>query len=223
MKMVLSLLVFLFVVEAASASIIHGSVYNTYLEPLENAIVKINTQPLQTRVAQDATYSFSVNPGIYTITATYADSDEYRAEENVTISDEGTYTIDLILMPYFEKEDIENDIEVTDKPPFVFSTAFIVIVAFLFIGILLLVIKYRHHHPAHPAAHHETTIPTETDEEKAKILKIIKEAGGRITQKDIRKQSPLSEAKISLIIAELEHENKIKKIKRGRGNIIILQ
>jgi uncharacterized membrane protein len=44
----------------------------------------------------------------------------------------------------------------------------------------------------------------------------------RITQKDIRKNFDLSEAKISLIISELEDKKLIKKIKKGRGNIIII-
>ena len=54
------------------------------------------------------------------------------------------------------------------------------------------------------------------------IIRIIKENKGRITQKDIRKQIPLSEAKISLMITELEDKGIVKRIKKGRGNIIIL-
>ena len=42
-------------------------------------------------------------------------------------------------------------------------------------------------------------------------------------QKDIRKNFPSSEAKISLILTELEEKGIIKKIKRGRGNIIVLK
>ena len=55
------------------------------------------------------------------------------------------------------------------------------------------------------------------------LIKIIKQEGGRATQKDIRKNMPLSEAKISLMIAELQHKGTIEKIKKGRGNIIILK
>lgn len=217
-KHILLALILLLSIETAAAAIIHGSVYNTYLEPLENTIIRINTSPPQTRVAHDSTYSFSVNPGKYTITASYTNIEEFFAEENITIDQEGTYTIDLILLPYLEEEEIDSDIEVSGKPPFSFSPVFFLIALIVLVAVLFFVIKHIHHHPASP-----DHIPTESDEEKAKILKIIKEAGGRITQKDIRKQSPLSEAKISLIIAELEHENKVKKIKRGRGNIIILQ
>ena len=60
------------------------------------------------------------------------------------------------------------------------------------------------------------------DEDLSKVLEVIKKNDGRITQKEIRKQLSLSEAKISLVISQLESEKKIKKIKKGRGNIIIL-
>ncbi len=61
------------------------------------------------------------------------------------------------------------------------------------------------------------------DNDLEQLTKIIKQEGGRTTQKDIRKQIPLSEAKISLMITELEHKGVIEKIKKGRGNIIILK
>lgn len=53
-----------------------------------------------------------------------------------------------------------------------------------------------------------------------KIFEII-QTEKRITQKELRKNIPLSEAKISLVITELESLGKIRKIKQGRGNIII--
>lgn len=54
------------------------------------------------------------------------------------------------------------------------------------------------------------------------ITEFIKEEHGRVNQKDIRKQFPMSEAKISLIIKELEAKGFVQKIKKGKGNIIIL-
>ncbi len=61
------------------------------------------------------------------------------------------------------------------------------------------------------------------DDTLGEVLSIIKKEGGRTTQKEIRKQVPLSEAKISLILTELEHEGRIKKIKKGRGNVVVLK
>ncbi len=57
-----------------------------------------------------------------------------------------------------------------------------------------------------------------------KAFEIIKKHDGRISQKQLRKEMlPLSEAKISLIVTELEHANKIVKVKKGRGNVILVK
>ena len=62
------------------------------------------------------------------------------------------------------------------------------------------------------------------DPELKKIIDVLKEHGGRATQKDIRKKYPsLSEAKISLMITELQHKDIVQKVKKGRGNIIWLK
>lgn len=54
------------------------------------------------------------------------------------------------------------------------------------------------------------------------VITLLKKNDGRATQKELRKHLPLSEAKISLVLTELESAGKIRKIKKGRGNIIIL-
>lgn len=64
---------------------------------------------------------------------------------------------------------------------------------------------------------------TDSDDYKQQLLDLIKKEGGRTTQKNIRREIPLSEAKISLLITELEHKGKVKRIKKGRGNVIVLQ
>ena len=55
------------------------------------------------------------------------------------------------------------------------------------------------------------------------ILTIIKKAGGRITQKDLRQKLNCSEAKASLMIADLQRRGLIDKFKKGRGNILVLK
>ncbi len=57
-----------------------------------------------------------------------------------------------------------------------------------------------------------------------RTLDIIRKHDGRITQKELRKELiEISESKVSLILTELEHTNKIEKVKRGRGNVILLK
>lgn len=55
------------------------------------------------------------------------------------------------------------------------------------------------------------------------IVEKIREAGGRINQLELRQKLPYSEAKVSLMLADLESRGLIRKIKKGRGNIIILK
>ncbi|MBI3031956.1 hypothetical protein HYY69_00650 [Candidatus Woesearchaeota archaeon] len=61
---------------------------------------------------------------------------------------------------------------------------------------------------------------TQGDKYFQQITALLKEQQ-RVTQKEIRKQIPLSEAKISLIITEMETKGIVQKIKKGRGNIIV--
>lgn len=72
--------------------------------------------------------------------------------------------------------------------------------------------------PLVPGASTDVTLPDDLRE----VLRIIEKSGGRITQLDLRKALPYSEAKVSLMITDLESRGIIKKIKKGRGNVIIL-
>lgn len=54
------------------------------------------------------------------------------------------------------------------------------------------------------------------------VLGIIEKNGGRITQLDLRKALPYSEAKVSLIVSDLESRGILKKVKKGRGNVLII-
>lgn len=55
------------------------------------------------------------------------------------------------------------------------------------------------------------------------VMDVLKRYGGRMTQKDLREKTDIGEAKLSLIVAELESMQLVKKIKQGRGNIIVLK
>jgi len=54
------------------------------------------------------------------------------------------------------------------------------------------------------------------------VLSIIRDRGGRVTQKDLRLRLNCSEAKASLMITDLEDRGLVRKMKKGRGNVIIL-
>src|SRR3989344_4249785 len=63
-----------------------------------------------------------------------------------------------------------------------------------------------------------------TEKDVAEVVGILGRYGGRMTQKELREKMPqYGEAKISLIVAELEAEGKIKKFRKGRGNVLVLK
>ncbi len=60
----------------------------------------------------------------------------------------------------------------------------------------------------------------ELDGDAKNVLKAIDSFEGRVTQKELKQTLNYSDAKLSLILTELEQTGKIRKFKRGRGNII---
>ncbi len=72
--------------------------------------------------------------------------------------------------------------------------------------------------PAKQSASDSYTLPEDLKE----VIRIMEKHGGRMTQLDLRKSLPYSEAKVSLMISDLESRGIVKKIKKGRGNILIL-
>ena len=220
MRLIIIFLMFILVIPIAFSATIYGTIYDLSLDRVKNARVEVNTEPNQFYISKNGSYAFNVPVGEYTVKAEQYIGNSLKASvsENITIKDDGTYVLDLILFPIIEEE-LEEDIELIGIPEekASFSNIFIFIFVFLlfiFIAYLVYLLKTKK-----PKIKKEEIM--EQDDLK-KIIDITKEEGGRITQKDIRKKMPLSEAKISLLIAELEHNGKIKKIKKGRGNIIIL-
>lgn len=230
-KIFVHFLMIMFISNLASAATVHGTVYDLSLKKLNNVRVEIDTSPKQFMVAQNGSYSFNAPYGTYTIKAQLMQRSNLIAssEENITIRQDGNYVLDIILFPNVE-EGVENiDIDVNGDLITIENNKNMIlgIILFLLLPIIL-------------AAAYYFIIKRKTKEENKKLeeqkkedkyesgslgqlIKIIKQEGGRATQKDIRKQIPLSEAKISLMVAELEHKGVIEKIKKGRGNIIILR
>ncbi|MCQ1534927.1 hypothetical protein FTO70_04325 [Methanosarcina sp. KYL-1] len=86
---------------------IHGVVYGwDTFDPLDNAVVEVNSTPSQSMVAKYGLYSFELASGDYTITASYYQNSTltYQAEETITIEGEGNYVLDLLLLPVYSEE-----------------------------------------------------------------------------------------------------------------------
>jgi len=228
-KILIWLIAFLFLANFASAATIYGTVYDLSLNKVNNARVEISSVPKQFMVAQNGTYSFNVPNGAYIINAQKIQKGTIisSVQENITIKQSGIYVLDLILFPDIEEgvEDVNIDINgIPESNNNAFAAAIIIII-FLIAALTYFIyrkINQKKELPMGGKEEHKQGNIIE-GEEIDEIIKLLKKEGGRATQKEIRKEIPLSEAKISLMIAELEHKGIVEKIKKGRGNIIILK
>lgn len=218
---VISAVLILLAINVVEAATLQGSIFDFSLEPLSDAVIEIDTEPKQIKVAKDGKYEFELDPGDYVIKAAYSNDLDLYYEQNITIKDkDGRYNVDLILLPLLDNEedyeDLEGVFDEENKQP---STGLIIILTLISTFSILHLLRWftsKKHNI-------KKEIPAETEGDLDELIDFIKKEGGRVTQKDIRKKFPLSEAKISLMITELEHKGILEKIKKGRGNIIILK
>ena len=234
MKAIIYTVVFILLANFAFAATVYGTVYDLGLKKVDNARIEINTSPKQFLVAQNGSYSFNVPNGVYTIKAQLMQKKTLIAsvQENITINQNGDYILDLILFPNLEEgvENAELDINgdivgASSSINWIWSAAVLLIILIVSFGIYYF-IKFKKPSKSNPAMDDHKEIKKEfhdEDDELKNLIDLIKKENGRTTQKELRKQIPLSEAKIRLMIADLEHKGIIEKIKKGRGNIIILK
>ena len=241
MKQLIILILLCFLISNASSATITGEVFEWYnFEKLDNVIVEIDTIPAQRDVSINGIYSFEVGFGEYNISAEYYSQGElvYVDDQNVLVTNDGNFVIDLIMFPILDFDEgivdvnfedinvdeilIEDEGEVNDLAGIIIS--FIVL-------IILLILLFLANKDLLPKTKKEKRLELrknenidDLDKYARQVLELLKKRGNRLTQKEIRDEiAEIGEAKISLIIAELEAIGKVKKIKKGRGNIIILK
>lgn len=188
------------------AAVLQGTVYDFGLSTVENAVVEVNTTPNQLMVARNGTYRFGIPEGTFTVTAV---KDELFIEEAITIREDGEYVLDLILLPELSVEEslMESDEEL-DLPPLPDGSGMV----YWWAGALLLVLgvvgwlfsRKREHLP----------------KDLEKVMGIIRDAGGRIPQKDIYRKVSWSESKVSLMLDDLEARDLIRRVKKGRSKVV---
>lgn len=233
----------------AMGSIAHGATVSgtTYdgltLEPLGNSILTINTSPMQTKVSKDGTYVFTAENGAYILDAEFRENGvvTLRAQRTILIDKEGDYTIDIILLPDvgmvptdpLPGEESEPTFFDQLMQPALWWSVLIVILAAAGYSIWNV---QRNTHRAKKTNKMEEKIseeknenvqlaenePRELDQYAVEVINHMKRGGNRLTQKELRGMMNIGEAKVSLVVSELEEEKIIKKIKRGRGNILVL-
>ena len=219
-------LIALVLATSVDAAIIQGEVYDLELNPANGVVIEVDTTPRQQLVALNGSYSVNVPQGSYTLTAVQKKKGVPVAQvsENITVAADGSYSLDLILFPIFTDTDEFNadvnlssaDVIATEQTSDTDYLPFIIGAALAAAIILFIVLKRRKR--ARPQA---SANPSGNDLDD--LVSAIRKLGGRATQKELRKELPYSEAKVSLMLTDLEHKGVITKIKRGRANVVILK
>jgi len=228
------ILTFMLLANISLAATLEGSIYDSNLEITSDVLVQINNN--QKFLSKDGTFTFELEPGTYNIKATKAIT---STTEQITFNNNNQKVIfDIFLLGDFQDEDEiwqdanENLVTVEEDT---FNWKLYVAIA-LFIVLFVRLLKARKKYgplkvfrKKQKSEQKKSIDEHKQDLEKEpeltqKALEIIKKHDGRINQKQLRKEmNYLSEAKVSLIVTQLEHEQKLEKIKKGRGNVLILK
>lgn len=218
----------------AQAATLKGSIYNSNLELETNVLVEISSQKY---LAKEGTYQFDLPAGKYTLTAKKG---FLSSTEEITVNSAGETIYDLFLLEDFTEEDeLWKDTEENlfdEEQNSSYSWWRYLIAGLIILALLIRFLWWRKKYgpislfrKKVQIEHKKTNAEHKEDIAKEpgyldRTLDIIKKQEGRITQKQLRKEMlDLSEAKISLILAELEHKGKIERIKSGRGKIILMK
>jgi len=99
-----------FLTDSNITATIHGATYAwDTLEPLNDTVIDINSNPPQSIVAKNGVYSFELGPGDYVITASYYRNNTlvYSKQTTLKIEAEGNYVFDLLLYPVSENRTVK--------------------------------------------------------------------------------------------------------------------
>jgi len=235
----------------ASGAILHGTVYDSdTLDTVDKAIVRVDTSPEQLMVAENGEYSFFLPNGNYTIKAQSGQLEAsegiiIEGDGNFTLDlllfpSDDFFPPDENLSEELIGKELEEELPAgivsNATPPAREETGLIPILQTIIMVLAFAALLYLFWKKRQPEKHVEKkgeigktrkparvapkTIVLEPEQKEA--LKLLKISGGAITQKDLRAKMPYSEAKVSLIVTELEGMGLARRFKQGRGNIIKL-
>jgi len=224
---------------------VYGTIYewSDLEKPLKNVIVEVeaNSTRVQYNVSTTGAYVFDLFPGSYLIKAKYYSNNilEFTGEEKIRINraDE-LVNIDILLFPPLDSEreyigdiNLTGEMDATNENSLYNYIIPIFILLFLAFIIFYWIRKKKNvstksitfeppaQQPEIPADTRKVELPSDLNE----IYDLILKTGGRTTQKELRKKISYSEAKVSLMLDDLQERGLIKKIKKGRANIIIAE
>ena len=197
--------VFLTFLPVAMPFMLSGNIYGPDLS-YSSAVLRVNSTPPEQKVF-NGSYSLELPAGTYEIYA-YLPSEGLVFDDNITLSGDMSY--DIILLPELGMEEppaMDVDVDSSHKswPYIITGVAALAILALAVIGLRMMASR-----------------KPDIDEHAIKALEIM-EKEKRMNQKELRKLLGLSESKVSMLVSELEAIGAVKKIRKGRANIIVFR
>jgi len=203
-----------------SAYTLYGEIYSANnFENLENVVIEISGTSSAKIIASN-NYSLELPEGNYTIEAYYLENGKLvlYSKDEVYISSNSKY--DLILFHPSEFETIiysGEGIDSFDVPKKKIAPV-VCYIALIILGVIVFLAGHFLSKSKEEDGGEEKQ--EGIDEDGMAVLKIVKENEGRIEQKELREILNWSESKTSLVVSELEALGYVKRIKKGRKNII---
>ena len=225
------------------AAHVFGTIFDESIQPASRAVLQINNTPEQQLITLNGTYSFDVPDGTYRLLAVGQNA---SAEKNVTITTDGNFHIDLILLPGVPAEDsVLTDLlsapevvapstsanEGIEPVWLIIALLIVALAAWAYVNMRRFgkTDDAKKSGPATQKA--RTSGPTPMppvsvpgrvlSADQQKVMQCLSSFNNRASQKDLRRAlDHWSEAKVSMELTELEEMGAIRKLKKGRGNII---
>ena len=99
LKIIIALTILLVLMKVSAGATLKGSVYDINLEPLNDAIVSIDSQPPQQMIVKDGDYMFALPPGKYTVSGKYYEDNILKFKDNaeIEIIDDGEFVFEFDL------------------------------------------------------------------------------------------------------------------------------
>lgn len=228
------------------AATLSGDIYDADgIARLNNTIININGS-VCTQIMANGQYSIELPESTYILTATHYKGGkiDYITKERVSLN-QTNMKFDLVLIPYelyvltpqsdpdltkLTRQNISSTINATKIDPKKVETEPDIGLVSIGLGaiILLLFIAYFFVSKKRNGSTNGVEMQTQLDEEYVpdkearEILRILGENEGRIYQKELRDILNWSEAKMSIAIGELERAGCVKRIRKGRDNLLKL-
>lgn len=199
----LAVLALLLIVGCSSPAFVHGDIYSSSLEELDGTLIRLEGRFSYQLVVPGSNYSIFLPEGSYTISASQFDEHGgllLYAQQDIMVGGEDQ-EIDLILYP--PNQDI------------LLAVGIMAILAAVF-----LFANRRWRARDKQTGTRKSTESHALDGDALKVLAALESSDNRATQKELRQSLRFSDAKLSLILTELEQTGRVKKFRRGRANII---